>query len=281
MTGKDRLTEAHERLTTAVESLVSGEDWQQLLSLAARLHRYSTNNCLLIRAQRPDATWLAGYRRWQGLGRQVRKGEKGIAILAPVVTRRRPVTDDDEAEQPGLVRVLRGFTVAHIFDVSQTDGPPLPEVGPAMLEGGAPALLWERLAAQVIDAGFTLDRGDCRPANGTTDFAARAVTVRDDVDGAQAAKTLAHELAHVLLHDGTEYATGCRGRAEVEAESVAYVVCSGAGLDTDRYSFPYVASWAGGDPERIRATADAVIGCARQILAAAGLSGEGNEEAAA
>ena len=174
--------------------------------------------------------------------------------------------------------MLRGFTVAHIFDVSQTAGPPLPEVGPSMLEGNAPAQLWERLAAQVAAAGFTLGRGDCRPANGTTNFAARAVMVRDDVDGAQAAKTLAHELAHVLLHDGTEYATGCRSQAEVEAESV---VCSGAGLDTDRYSFPYVASWAGGDPERIRATADAVIGCARHILAAAGLSGERNEEEAA
>jgi len=98
MANKDRLTEAHERLTAAVESMVSGEDWQQLLSLAARLYRYSANNCLLIRAQRPEATWHAGYRRWQRLSRQVRKGEKGIAILAPVVTRHRPVTDDDEAE---------------------------------------------------------------------------------------------------------------------------------------------------------------------------------------
>jgi antirestriction protein ArdC len=281
MAGKDRLTEAHERLTAAVESLVSGEDWQQLLSLAARLYRYSPNNCLLIRLQRPDASCLAGYRRWQALGRQVRKGEKGVAILAPVVTRRRPVDHDEETEQPGLVRVLRGFTVAHIFDVSQTDGPPLPEVGPALLDGNAPAQLWDRLAAQVAGAGFTLTQGDCRPANGTTDFVARAVTVRDDVTDAQAAKTLAHELAHVLLHDGTENATGCRGRAEVEAESVAYLVCAAAGLDTDGYSFPYVASWAGGDSDRVRTTADAAIGCASRIVAAAGLAGTDEQEAAA
>lgn len=95
-----------------------------------------------------------------------------MAILAPVVTRRRPVDHDEEAEQPGLVRVLRGFTVAHIFDVSQTDGPPLPEVDPALLDGNAPAQLWDRLAAQVAGAGFTLTRGDCRPANGRTDFLA-------------------------------------------------------------------------------------------------------------
>jgi antirestriction protein ArdC len=280
MSSKDRLTEAHERLTTAVESLVSGEDWQQLLSLAARLHRYSPTNCLLIRAQRPDATWLAGYRRWQALGRQVRKGEKGVAILAPVVTRRRPVDQDEEAEQPGLVRVLRGFTVAHIFDVSQTDGPPWPEVGPVLLSGDAPAQLWERLAAQVAAAGFTLSRADCRPANGKTDFVARAVTVRDDVTGAQAAKTLAHELAHVLLHDGSENATGCRGRAEVEAESVAYLICATTGLDTDTYSFPYVASWADGDSDRVRAAADVAIACARRILTAAGLAGTEQDAAA-
>jgi len=222
MANKDRLTEAHERLTRAVESLVSGEDWQQLLILAGRLHRYSANNCLLIRAQRPDATWLAGYRRWQALGRQVRRGEKGVSILAPIVTRRRPVDSDEETEAPGLVRVLRGFTVAHVWDVSQTDGPPLPEVGPVLLEGDAPAELWDRLASQVVAAGFALRRADCRPANGVTDFGGRTVTVRADVDGAQAAKTLAHELAHVLLHDGTENGSGCRGRAEVEAESVAY-----------------------------------------------------------
>jgi antirestriction protein ArdC len=280
MAGKDRLSEAHERLTAAVESLVSGEDWQQLLALAARLHRYSPNNCMLIRAQRPDATWLAGYRRWQALGRQVRKGEKGVAILAPIVSRRRPVDTDDETERPGLVRVLRGFTFAHIFDASQTDGPPLPDVAPALLDGDAPAELWEHLAAQVAAEGFALARADCRPANGVTDFFARTVVIRDDVAGAQAAKTLAHELAHVLLHDGTD-AAGCRGRAEVEAESVAYLVCTAAGLDTDGYSFPYVASWAGGDPDAVRATADATIGCARRILAAAGLAGDEQHDEAA
>jgi hypothetical protein len=160
MTSKDRLAEAHERLTDAVEHLVSGEDWQQMLALAARLHRYSPNNCMLIRAQRPDATMLGGYRRWQSLGRQVRKGEKGIAILAPCVYRRRPVNEADEAERPELARILRGFTVAFVFDISQTDGPPLPDVAPTLLDGDAPAELWDRLATRVAAAGFALSRAD-------------------------------------------------------------------------------------------------------------------------
>ncbi|MGH3370174.1 MAG: ArdC family protein, partial [Nocardioidaceae bacterium] len=194
MTRKDRLAEAHERLTDAVQSLVSGDDWVQLLALAARLHRYSPNNCMLIRAQRPDATMLAGYRRWQSLGRQVRKGEKGVAILAPCVYRARPVDDTDEAERPELARILRGFTVVFVFDISSTDGPPLPDVAPVLLEGDAPAELWDRLSARIAAEGFALSRGDCSPANGRTDFGARTVVVHQDLAPAQAGKTLAHDL---------------------------------------------------------------------------------------
>src|SRR5207249_4796746 len=144
--------------------------------------------------------------------------------------------DSDDEPRP----VLRGFKIAYVFDIDQTDGEPIADVRPVLLDGHAPAGLWDSLAAQVVAAGFDLQRGDCRPANGRTDYAARTVTVRTDVTDAQAAKTLAHELAHVLLHDGSAYALGCRGLVEVEAESVAYVVASAAGLPTDAYSLPYV-----------------------------------------
>lgn len=271
MARTDKLAEAHERLTRAVEEIVSGEDWQQMLAVAARFHRYSAANVMLIRAQRPDATRVAGYRTWQSLDRQVRKGETGIAILAPCVYRARPVDDSDEERSPELARVLRGFTVVYVFDQFQTEGQPIPEVSPTLLEGDDPAALWERLAAQVHAAGFTLSRGDCAPANGRTDFAARTVVIGAALAPAQAAKTLAHEVGHIVMgHGGTEYALGCRGRAEVEAESVAFLVCATAGLPTDGYSFPYVAGWAE-NSEVVRATAEVVIGCARRILDAAGL----------
>ena len=151
------------------------------------------------------------------------------------------------------MRLFRGFRVVHVFDPSQCDGPPLPDVRPATLTGDAPGPLWHSLAAQVEAAGFTLERGGCAGANGRTDYATRTVRVRDDVDAAQAAKTLAHD--HVLLHDGGEYNTGCRGRAEVEAESVAFLVLSSVGLDAGAYSFAYVASWSDGVPERVIETA--------------------------
>ena len=124
----------------------------------------------------------------------------------------------------------------------------------------------------MITAGFGLRRaGIDSGANGTTNYATRTVTVADHLSPAQAAKTLAHELVHCLLHDGTEYALGCRGRAEVEAESVAYVVCQAAGLTTAAYTFGYVAGWSGGDVEAVKTTAERVVGCARQILDRTGL----------
>jgi hypothetical protein len=213
---------------------------------------------------------VAGYRRWQTLGRQVRKGQQGIAILAPCVQRSRPVDDQEEVERPEVVRILRGFRVAHVWDVSQTDGDPLPDVTPVLLAGEAPVGLWDSLAAQVAEVGYKLLRGECGTANGRTDYLTRTVTVRDDVDDAQAAKTLVHELAHVWLHD-PEDGIHHRGIAEVEAESVAYIVCHAAGLVSDDYSLPYVAGWAGGDPAMVRTTAERVLGAAGRALGAAGL----------
>ena len=104
-----------------------------------------------------------------------------------------------------------------------------------------------------------------------TNFATRTVTVADHLPAAQACKTLAHELAHTAMHDGTEYATGCRGTAEIEAESVAYILCHTAGLTTAAYTFGYVAHWSGGDPANVKATAERVVTTARTILQATGL----------
>jgi antirestriction protein ArdC len=257
-----RLAAAHEQLSAGVAALSSSEGWQRMLAVAARFHRYSPNNVLLIGVQRPEATLVAGYRSWQQLGRQVLRGERGIAILAPVLTR----TENNPDSQPAdPARVLRGFRVTHVFDVSQTEGDALPDAGPRLLAGGSPRGLWDALASQVHDAGFTLDRGDCGPANGYTDHVGHHVRVRDDVSSAQACKTLAHELAHVLLH-GPDQPARLRHEAEVEAESVAYVVSTTAGLPTDGYSIPYVTSWSTGSTEVLRDAATRVLRTARLII---------------
>lgn len=261
-----RLAAAHEKLTASVAALTTSEAWGQMLRVAGRFHRYSPNNVLLITVQRPDATLVAGYRAWAQLGRQVQRGERGIAMLAPVIRKVETpdVTDGDEA-----VRRLRGFRIAHVFDVSQTEGKPLPDCGPTLLAGGSPHGLWDRLVDQVHTAGFSLDRGDCGAANGYTDHLSHHVRVRADVSPAQACKTLAHELAHVMLH-GPDQQHRARQVAEVEAESVAYVVSSAAGLPTDDYSVPYVAGWASAELEVIQEAATRVLGTARQIIERAG-----------
>ena len=172
--------------------------------------------------------------------------------------------DADDVAQP---RLLRGFRVAHVFDIAQTDGEPLPEVRPTLISGDAPAGLWAELAVQVSGAGYALRRTDTLPANGYTNHRERVVAVHDTLAAAQATKTLAHELGHCLLHAPVAAPDGLtREQAEVEAESVAYVVTTAAGLDCTNYTVPYVAGWAGGDLELVRRSAERVLGCASTIL---------------
>jgi hypothetical protein len=121
----------------------------------------------------------------------------------------------------------------------------------------------------VAAEGFTVQRGGLYPANGETSFTTKVVTVADRLDEAAPVKTLAHGLAHVMLHQpGQVDYHGSRQRCEAEAESTAYLVCSELGLATDAYSFPYVATWSGGDMKVVTAAADKVLACAGQIVAA-------------
>jgi len=260
------LEEIHDRLVAAVEGLVSSEQWRAMLEVSARFHNYSTNNQLLIYMQCPQATRVCGYRAWQRLGRQVRKGERGVAILAPCHTRVSPVEAEGEQNEVERVEVLTGFRVVHVFDVSQTEGEELAEVAPRRLSGEVSEQVVDALEWRVADEGFMLRREAIarQSRNGYADFERRLVVVRDDLSGAQAAKTLIHELAHMLLHQKTDLSE--REVAEVEAESVAFVVASALGLDTSDYSFPYVARWGGGDAELVAATAERVIAAARDIL---------------
>jgi hypothetical protein len=171
-----------------------------------------------------------------------------------------------------------GFRVVHVFDISQTDGPPLPtQPLPELLDGQAPEGLLEALTVQVTNAGYRLrfeelsvPHPGLAGANGVTDYLTRTVTVRPDLSPAQTVKTLAHELGHILLHSPDQRPVGlAREQAEVEAESVAYVIGAAHGLDTSSYTIPYVTGWAGADVDLVRLSAERVLSTARQVLAAA------------
>jgi hypothetical protein len=259
----DRADQLHRQLLDRVAELRTSEEWLQALTAAARFHDYSLGNWLLLWSQAEQrgttVTRPAGYRTWQSMGRQVRRGERGYSILAPI-TRRLNRDDDTEPE-----RVVCGFRVVHVFDISPTDGEPLPDVGPHRLSGDYDAHLLEATVGMIEEEGYTYTLAALKGPNGVTRPGSRQVIVDADLPGAQLTKTTVHELAHVLLHAGDGH-IDCRGRVEVEAESVAYVVCAAAGLDTSAYSVPYVAGWAEGTAsaeETLLRTGERIVATAR------------------
>ncbi len=295
-----KLDAIHEQLTQSVGALVTGDDWRKALEFAARFRSRSFNNTMLIyvqhyaayeegRVPEPLPTYVAGFKQWLSLNRHVMKGQSGYAILAPVTARFASSTPENSeswrrlarGEKPKWGEVARsrlvGLRAAHVWDISQTDGDPIPERPmPALLQGQAPDGLWDGLAAQVEVRGF---RSKLVPnaavisgANGLTDYLTHEVSVRSDMDAAAQAKTLAHELGHVMLHgpDNPD-ATTHRGIAEVEAESVALMIGAAHGLETTSYTVPYVSSWASSVPgkspvEVVQATAERVRSTAVTVL---------------
>lgn len=296
------------QLTEAVAALVTGEDWKRALTFAAQFRSRSFNNTMLIYAQHfaaynegrvpnPTPTFIAGFHQWLSLGRHVEKGQHGDGILAPVTARFASANPADAAswhrlargEKPGPREVVKsklvGLKPAHVWDVSQTAGDPVPELPhPNLLQGVAPDGLWDGLADQITARGFGLrlvsSAAAIGGANGLTDFLAREVSIRLDMDDAAQVKTLAHELGHVLLHAPSEDALSTetaadatlhRGVAEVEAESVALTVGAAHGLDTSTYTVPYVSTWAARVPgktpvEVVQSTAERVRSTALGIL---------------
>ena len=237
ITDRDHLLDT---LAEGVQALTGSHRWRSHLEVQSRFHRYSFNNTLLIGAQDPDATLVAGFASWKKLGRSVRKGERAIWILAPMVGRRHPDPDGQERQR------LLGFRPVAVFDVAQTDGDELPEVC-RNLQGDDPRACFDALAGRAVEWGYSVQLTELGgTTNGDCTHALRRIRVEARNRPAQQAKTLAHELAHALLHDGPVD----RARAELEAESTAFVVCRTLGLDTGDYSFGYVACWAGGGHPR-------------------------------
>lgn len=222
-----------ERLEKGVLELTTSDRWAQFLRVQATFRQYSHRNALLIAQQCPNAQYVAGFHAWRKLGRCVRRGEHAIWILAPSGTR---ISDMDE-EAPRAMR----FVSVPVFDISQTEGRELPEICSRLSEqhGGDAYVRLERIAAEL---GFTSTLADLdQGVNGECNFTTRAIRIEQRNSAAQRVKSLAHELAHAVLH---EHATD-RSRAELEAESAAYVICQLLGIDSGQYSFGYVASWLG------------------------------------
>jgi len=249
--------EAQSLVQSGLERLMDDpQEWQTWAQTFSRFTKYSPGNVLLIMSQCPDASYVAGYRAWQGLGRQVERGEKAITILAPIVKKE---GTDGEAEPE---RKVVGFRTASVFDVSQTSGTPLQVPNPEPLTGDRMADVLERLIPVV---GHPVRFGETGEAYGVWSPAAGTITIRQDAPKNHQLKTLIHEWSHSIgvpvgdlgqdLHRGVE---------EITAETTAYVVAGSLGLDTSEYSRGYVAGWAKGETKVV---AQAVHDIGRRVHA--------------
>jgi antirestriction protein ArdC len=270
MTAKNNHHELIDQLTEGISNLTSSANWQHYLDFQSRFHRYSFGNVLLIAAQCHEATQVAGFRAWQKMDRFVRKGEKAIFILAPMVYKNADAAEGDDD------RVLRGFKWVPVFDVVQTDGEELPSIC-NRLAGDDPAGIFAQLVAVAHSIGYHVEDAELPGStNGDCRYDLHRIRVELKNSPAQRVKTLAHEIAHAILHEGFKD----RRLAELEAESTAYVVCASLGINSEDYSFGYVATWAGSGDEAvagIKASCDRIQKTAASILR----SFEADEEAVA
>lgn len=231
---------AESALNQLMEALERGQSGtlKTYLSTMSRFHRYSWGNVLLIASQKPDATHIAGFQSWLKLNRHVKKGEKGIAIFAPMVGRKQ--ADDEQLAEDEQTR-LYGFRVAHVFDVGQTEGEPLPAFAQVT---GDPRQHTERLKAFVTGQGITLEFSDAiAPAKGLS--TGGKITLLAGMSAAEEFSVLAHEVAHEKLHRGERRTQTTKTVRETEAEAVAFVVCQAIGLDMSTASSDYIQLYSG------------------------------------
>jgi antirestriction protein ArdC len=261
-----------DRLEQAARALLSSEGWQRWVRVRSTngLSRYSFGNQLLIAVQRPDATYVAGFRAFLQLDRCVRKGERAIRILAPMSLRDRDVeAAKGEVSNGGEQPRRTVFRAVSVFDVSQTDA--LPGKEPVALEspsqpiqGDTHAHLLTPLKKLAAELGYGVERQPLDgPADGWCDSRKHEIVINDGLPANAQVRVLVHEIAHAL---GVGYSDYGRRRAEVLVDTVTFIVCGAVGLDTSGSTVPYVAGWGeSGELDAIRGYAETIDKIARRI----------------
>jgi len=257
---KNLTNQAIEQLIEALKAGKS-EALTSYLAAVAKFHRYSFQNILLIARQCPQATRVAGFHTWRSLGRFVKKGEKGLMILAPLV---RKVESADESDSDKQSRIV-GFRAVYVFDVSQTDGAPLPMIGVAE---GEPGEYFSRLEHLVRDQGISLEYSpEIAPAKGMS--CGKKIILLPGMAPAEQFSTLVHELAHEMLHRDRRRSQTTQRVRETEAEAVAFVVCRGIGLETNTAAQDYISLYSG-DAALLLKSLEYIQQTANQILSSIG-----------
>lgn len=287
-TEKQKVKEITDKLEEGLKELFESEKYKTYLSTMSKFHNYSFNNTLLITMQKPEATLVAGYQAWQkNFERHVNKGEKAIRILAPAPYKIKeerdkldPVTGEmmfDENGMPQKEQVevtIPAFRAVSVFDVSQTDGKPIPELEAQELLStveGYEDFVQALMNVAPVPIGFEDIPGDSKGYFHTEE---KRIAVQENMSESQTLKTMVHEVAHSMLHnkeinrdDLIEEPAKDRNTKEVEAESVAYTVCQHFGIDTSDYSFGYIAGWSSGkDMKELKSSLDTIRKTASELI---------------
>lgn len=274
----EKVQKLTDQLETGITELFNSERYAAYLSTMAKFHRYSFGNILLILLQCPGASQVAGYGDWKkNFGRQVKRGEHGITILAPCPYRRQEEVEEtapDGSSSKSVQWVQRmSFRTVTVFDISQTEGKPLPEIAKKLTGDVAQ---FESIVAAIRSISpypIHIERF-LSDAYGCCNFAEQRIFVQPDMSQAQTIKTMIHEVSHAKLHAPIEDGDGetppqrkQRFVREMEAESVAYVVCQYFGIDTADYSFGYVAGWSHGkDLSQLKASLELIRNTAAELI---------------
>lgn len=256
----ERAMAMKEKLRNGCKDFLSSEHWQKVLSMRAvfdeNTNNYSINNLVWLTLQKPDASYLAPYSKWNSLKRQVRKGEKALSVFAPIKGYyTKVVIDEDTGEEKKVpIQYTKGFLVKNsVFDISQTDGEPLPRICNNLIGNTDKYQYFVERMQKVCPVPI-----EFRDINtGANGYFSRAemggiVVIKNNLSQVHTVKTLVHETTHAILHGENGSCKDCtREEKEVQAESVAYIVCKHYGIDTSEYSFPYVATWGSKDQKEL------------------------------
>ena len=258
---REEVTQLIERgLRELNEALAAGKSdrLQQYLQMMARFPSYSFNNQILIFLQAPDSTRILGFHGWKKLGRTVKKGEKGIGIIAPLVYKK-----DNEKQQDSETdeKTVRGFKVVHVFDVSQTEGDDLPEFARAT---GDPGENISAIEALIRNQGIQLDY-EVIPSGADGLSRPNQIVVRPDLEPATTLMVLIHEYAHSCLHQSKRRGATTKTIRETEAEAVAHVVGQALGLQSLEQSADYIQLY-NGDAQVLSGSIDYIQKTSAHIL---------------
>ena len=271
---QEKIKAALERIEDSLQAINTDEDWLKFISFQAQFYNYSFGNAMLIFSQNPNATYVKGYKAWNKLGRYVKKGSKGLAILAPCIRKvevfkepeNKNLYHDEEAEKE-VKKVLSGFHIAYVYDIADTDGDDsmLPVLVTGLAGNGEQEKeIYERLFT-VISKVHCVQEVSGTASKGSFNLETKVISIRGDLEYLQKIKTLLHEYAHLLdfqMHPEDDIS---RNRRELIAESVAFIVSLRLGLDTSRYSMSYIKSWLK-DKEELKIIADSVQKIAYTII---------------